>query len=181
MEVMSAAAQGRFIVPIWHAAAGRFRRRIQLVDATHNHCQVRRRGADEASDADLLPSAPKTLMWDRRKEGWTLHQMGHLFDRCHSSIHSISSKTYGASPTRARFKSPKVMEQPRPHPEKPCIEDGPNAAVVLRPERLSDAGPCKRDVARPEGCDPCLSRRLQRLDLDAQLDFRREAHVEREI
>ena len=58
---------------------------------------------------------------------------------------------------------------------------GPNAAVVLRPERLSDAGPCKRDVARPEGCDPCLSRRLQRLDLDAQLDFRREAHVEREI
>ena len=46
---------------------------------------------------------------------------------------------------------------------------------------LSIAEHCRRDIARPEGCVASLSRRLQRLDLDAQQNFRREAHVEREI
>ena len=40
-------------------------------------------------------AAQKTLMWERWKEGWTLHQIGHLFDRPHTSIHTILSKTGG--------------------------------------------------------------------------------------
>ena len=31
----------------------------------------------------------KALMWERWKEGWTLHQIGQLFDRPHTSIHNI--------------------------------------------------------------------------------------------
>lgn len=27
--------------------------------------------------------AQKKLMWERWKEGWILHQIGHLFDRSH--------------------------------------------------------------------------------------------------
>ena len=27
----------------------------------------------------------KALMWERWKEGWTLHQIGQLFDRPHTS------------------------------------------------------------------------------------------------
>ena len=42
--------------------------------------------------------AQKALMRERWKEGWTLHQIGHLFDRPHTSIHNILSKTGGIRP-----------------------------------------------------------------------------------
>mgnify|MGYP003577458920 CR=1 FL=1 len=32
--------------------------------------------------------AQKALMWARWKEGWTLHQIAHLFGRAHTSAHS---------------------------------------------------------------------------------------------
>jgi IS30 family transposase len=35
----------------------------------------------------------KALMWERWKDGWTLHQIGKLFDRPHTSIHNILAKT----------------------------------------------------------------------------------------
>ncbi len=34
----------------------------------------------------------KALMWERWKEGWTLHQIGQLFDRPHTSIQGILSR-----------------------------------------------------------------------------------------
>jgi hypothetical protein len=34
----------------------------------------------------------KALMWERWKQGWTLHEIGKLFDRTHSSIHRIIAK-----------------------------------------------------------------------------------------
>jgi Helix-turn-helix domain len=37
----------------------------------------------------------KTLMWARWKDGWTLHWIGKLFDRPHTSIQGILSKTGG--------------------------------------------------------------------------------------
>jgi len=46
--------------------------------------------------------AQKALMWERWKEGWTLHQIGHLFDRPHTSIHNILSKTGGIRPPERR-------------------------------------------------------------------------------
>ena len=33
--------------------------------------------------------AQKALMWERWKEGWTLHQIAHLFDRAHTSVRGI--------------------------------------------------------------------------------------------
>ena len=35
----------------------------------------------------------KALMWERWKAGWTLHEIGHLFDRRHTSIQGILSRT----------------------------------------------------------------------------------------
>jgi len=46
--------------------------------------------------------AQKALMWERWKEGWTLHQIGHLFDRPHTSIQTILSKTGGIRPQERR-------------------------------------------------------------------------------
>jgi IS30 family transposase len=40
----------------------------------------------------------KALMWERWKAGWTLHQIGHLFDRPHTSIQGILSSTGGIRP-----------------------------------------------------------------------------------
>jgi len=44
----------------------------------------------------------KALMWARWKEGWTLHEIGKLFDRPHTSIHNILSKTGGIRPPERR-------------------------------------------------------------------------------
>ncbi len=46
--------------------------------------------------------AQKALMWDRWKAGDTLHEIGKLFDRPHSSIHTILSATGGIRPPARR-------------------------------------------------------------------------------
>lgn len=40
----------------------------------------------------------KALMWERWKQGATLHEIGKLFDRPHTSIHNILSATGGIRP-----------------------------------------------------------------------------------
>jgi len=47
-------------------------------------------------------AAQKALMWERWKEGWTLHQIGQLFDRPHTSIQNILSKSGGIRPPERR-------------------------------------------------------------------------------
>lgn len=37
-------------------------------------------------------------MWERWKEGWTLHQIAHLFNRSHTSVQGIFSRTGGFRP-----------------------------------------------------------------------------------
>lgn len=40
----------------------------------------------------------KALMWDRWKQGWTLHQIAQLFDRAHTSVQGILARTGGFRP-----------------------------------------------------------------------------------
>lgn len=47
-------------------------------------------------------AAQKALMWERWKDGWTLHEIGKLFDRPHTSIQGILSKTGGIRPPERR-------------------------------------------------------------------------------
>lgn len=42
----------------------------------------------------------KALMWERWKQGWTLHEIGKLFDRPHASIHQIFAPTGGIRPAQ---------------------------------------------------------------------------------
>ena len=45
----------------------------------------------------------KALMWERRKEGWRLHQIAHLFNRAHTSVRGVLAQTGGIrSPQRSR-------------------------------------------------------------------------------
>jgi len=47
----------------------------------------------------------KALMWERWKQGWTLHQIAHLFDRAHGSVRGIFERTGGFRPQQ-RSRSP---------------------------------------------------------------------------
>lgn len=47
-------------------------------------------------------AAQKALMWDRWKKGDTLHQIGKLFDRPHTSIQQVFSPTGGIRPPERR-------------------------------------------------------------------------------
>ena len=42
--------------------------------------------------------AQKALMWERWKQGWTLHQIAQLFNRAHTSVQGILSRTGGIRP-----------------------------------------------------------------------------------
>ena len=42
--------------------------------------------------------AQKALMWERWKQGWTLHQIAQLFNRSHTSVQGILSRTGGFRP-----------------------------------------------------------------------------------
>ena len=44
----------------------------------------------------------RALMWERWRAGWTLHQIGHLFDRPHTSIPNVLSRTGGIRPPERR-------------------------------------------------------------------------------
>ena len=47
----------------------------------------------------------KALMWERWKQGATLHQIAGLFGRMHSSVHRILAETGGIRPPRRRRSS----------------------------------------------------------------------------
>ena len=40
----------------------------------------------------------KALMWERWREGWTLHQIAHLFNRAHTSVRGVLAQTGGIRP-----------------------------------------------------------------------------------
>lgn len=50
----------------------------------------------------------KALMWERWRQGWTLHQIAHLFNRAHTSVQGILARTGGIQPP-ARRRSPRAL------------------------------------------------------------------------
>jgi IS30 family transposase len=50
----------------------------------------------------------KALMWDRWKQGWTLHQIAQLFNRAHTSVQGILARTGGIRPPQ-RSRSPMAL------------------------------------------------------------------------
>ena len=47
----------------------------------------------------------KALMWERWKQGATLHEIGRLFDRAHSSVHGVLAETGGIQPPKRQRSS----------------------------------------------------------------------------
>jgi len=40
----------------------------------------------------------KALMWERWREGWTLHEIAHLFNRAHTLVRGVLAQTGGIRP-----------------------------------------------------------------------------------
>lgn len=59
------------------------------------NCLGSRSVAIEAKNPDQYTNAQTNLMWDRWKQGESLHQVARLFDRRHSSIRGILAATDG--------------------------------------------------------------------------------------
>ncbi|GAO73247.1 putative transposase [Comamonas sp. E6] len=77
----------------------------------HNDRHWRKECWHEAKTADWCTQAQKALMWDRWKAGDTLHKIGKLLDRPHTSIHTILSATGGIRPA-ARHRSRLALTMP---------------------------------------------------------------------
>jgi hypothetical protein len=83
----------------------RFRRRIQPVDATTDHCVGRRSVADEVPHTHVLhrrPEGPEVRAMEGRLDAAPI---AHLFDRAHGSIRGIIERTGGFRPPQ-RGRSP---------------------------------------------------------------------------
>jgi len=50
----------------------------------------------------------KALMWERWRQGWTLHQIAQLFNRAHTSVQGILVRTGGIRPPQ-RSRSPMAL------------------------------------------------------------------------
>ena len=44
----------------------------------------------------------KAVMWERWRQGWTLHQIAHLFNRAHTSVQGILART-GEEPSSQKL------------------------------------------------------------------------------
>src|SRR5438045_7864931 len=76
------------------ASDGGFNRSMQ-------HTMIRASGrsvADALPDKNLLHRPPEGIDVGAVEGRWTLHQIGHLFDRPHTSIQNILSGTGGIRP-----------------------------------------------------------------------------------
>jgi IS30 family transposase len=93
----------------------------------------------------------KALMWERWKQGWTLHEIGKLFDRPHTSVHQILAATGGFRPPQ-RARSPAALTLA----EREEISRAMVAGESIRSTaaRLGRApSTISREIKRNGGCD----------------------------
>ncbi len=75
--------------------------------------------------------AQKALMWDRWKAGDTLHEIGKLFDRPHTSIYNILRATGGIQPP-ARHRSRLALSMPEREEISRALAAGESIRCVAR-------------------------------------------------
>src|SRR6478752_5450979 len=65
----------------------------------------------------------KALMWERWREGWTLHQIAQLFDRACGSVRGILVRTGGFRPPQ-RNRSPRSLTLAEREEISRCVAEG---------------------------------------------------------
>ncbi|MCS4296243.1 IS30 family transposase [Comamonas sp. BIGb0152] len=93
--------------------------------------------------------AQKALMWDRWKAGDTLHEIGKLFDRPHTSIHTILSATGGIRPP-ARHRSRLALTMAEREEISRALAAGESIRCIARRLRRT-ASTISRELLRNDG------------------------------
>ena len=76
--------------------------------------------------------AQKAVMWERWKEGWTLQQIGHLFDRAHTSVQKILGRTGGIRPAQRRRPARALTLTEREEISRSMAEGGSIRSIAAR-------------------------------------------------
>ena len=94
--------------------------------------------------------AQKALMWERWKEGWTLHQIAQLFNRAHTSVQGILSRTGGIRPP-ARSRSATALTLAEREEISRAVAEGQSIRSISA--RLGRAAPStvSREIRRNGG------------------------------
>jgi len=93
--------------------------------------------------------AQKALMWERWKQGWTLHQIAQLFDRAHTSVQGILSRTGGfRPPQRSRSKIALTLAE-REEISRAVAEGQPVRSIAARLDRATST--VSREIKRNGG------------------------------
>jgi len=93
--------------------------------------------------------AQKALMWERWKAGDTLHEIGKLFDRPHTSIHTILSTTGGIRPA-TRHRSRLALTMPEREEISRALAAGESIRCVARRLKRA-ASTISRELQRNDG------------------------------
>lgn len=93
----------------------------------------------------------RALMWERWRQGWTLQQIGELFNRNHSSVQQIFAPTGGISPIpRTRSKLALTMAE-REEISRGLVAGDSIRAIALSLERAPST--ISREINRNGGSD----------------------------
>ena len=93
----------------------------------------------------------KALMWKRWKQGWTLHEIGKLFDRPHTSIHQILTQTGGFRPAERRRAATVFTLAEREEISRAMVAGESIRSTAARLERAPST--ISREIKRNGGCD----------------------------
>lgn len=95
--------------------------------------------------------AQKAVMWERWKQGDTLHQIGKLFDRPHTSIHRILAETGGIRPPQPKRSSRALSLAEREEISRAVAAGESLRSVAKRLDRA--ASTISRELHRNGGAD----------------------------
>lgn len=93
----------------------------------------------------------KALMWERWKQGSTLHEIGKLFDRPHTSIYRILAETGGFRPAERSRASTALTLAEREEISRALVTAEPIRSIALRLGRSPST--ISREIKRNGGCE----------------------------
>lgn len=93
----------------------------------------------------------KALMWERWKQGWTLQEIGKLFDRTHSSIHRILAETGGIRPAQRSRAATALTLPEREEISRAIVAGASIRAIAARLGRAPST--ISREIKRNGGCN----------------------------
>lgn len=93
----------------------------------------------------------KALMWERWKQGFTLHEIGKIFDRPHTSIHRIIAETGGFRPAQRSRASTALTLAEREEISRALVTGESIRSIAARLGRAPST--ISREIKRNGGCE----------------------------